>query len=668
MALGGNNSYRGITNINQGLVTLFNGQALGSPLGGTVVANGATLQLQGNITIGGEPLTLLGSGLGTAPTNVPLQWFATGPAPINNGQTLGNLPVSGRVTSIVADPSDANVLYIATAGGGAWKTTDDGKTWQPLFDNTAEAQVTVIGNTGTFSLSFNGSSTPASGANALPYNATAPQVQAALNALPGIGGVGGFVSVTATPTNAPSPGGNIYTIDYGGTLSQANPPPMSVTGAGVKSASISNRNPSIFAGAIAIAPSDPRILYLGTGETDGSSDSYYGTGVYKSTDSGRTWSLLIDPNPPVGQAANPLFSMGVSQIVVDPVDPNIIYVASSNQAIANAPPTAIRPVPGVYRYIGDAGKSSWFNLTAVISVNRATMMGQLSAPPNTPGPDDDFQMIFPQTSASWTSLNLVYADQTNAGAAKSTWTPTLYAALGNPGGSSSNAVFRCQNPNGLTPPIWYVGDGGIDTRSMTEFPAGAGRNGNIKLAAELPPQSTNLNQVVIYAAIAGPAPTDQGLAIEISADGGHSWAAAATLPNSNYTNGAGNYDLTLALDPLNANHVLVAGYGQPAATGPWQSTDGGATWNDVGKDAAGNGPHDSCHAATFDAAGDVLFGTDGGVFMLTPAKTWNDLNGTLAITQFNSVAANPIDTTIALGGSQNNGTELYGRQPSLDRH
>ena len=88
------------------------------------------------------------------------------------------------------------------------------------------------------------------------------------------------------------------------------------------------------AGAIAIAPSDPRVIYLGTGEADNSTDSFYGTGVYKSTDSGQTWTLLTG----VG-VVNPLYGQAVSRIVVDPNNPNLIYVASSDLAV-NAPLSA----------------------------------------------------------------------------------------------------------------------------------------------------------------------------------------------------------------------------------------------------------------------------------------------------------------------------------------
>src|SRR5262249_942299 len=58
-------------------------------------------------------------------TSIPLStgaWTALGPAPITAGQTPGNGIVSGRITGIAADPTNANIIYAASGGGGVWKT------------------------------------------------------------------------------------------------------------------------------------------------------------------------------------------------------------------------------------------------------------------------------------------------------------------------------------------------------------------------------------------------------------------------------------------------------------------------------------------------------------------------------------------------------------------
>jgi hypothetical protein len=73
-------------------------------------------------------------------------WSPVGPATIWNGQTLATdadlpgrvderAPVCGRVTALALDPIDPdNTIYIGTAMGGVWKTTDGGVNWIPKTD------------------------------------------------------------------------------------------------------------------------------------------------------------------------------------------------------------------------------------------------------------------------------------------------------------------------------------------------------------------------------------------------------------------------------------------------------------------------------------------------------------------------------------------------------
>src|SRR5208282_4295371 len=46
---------------------------------------------------------------------------------------------SGRVTGIAADTTDPNTIFIAAAGGGVWKTTNGGASWNPLTDNLTDS-------------------------------------------------------------------------------------------------------------------------------------------------------------------------------------------------------------------------------------------------------------------------------------------------------------------------------------------------------------------------------------------------------------------------------------------------------------------------------------------------------------------------------------------------
>ncbi len=74
-------------------------------------------------------------------------------------------------------------------------------------------------------------------------------------------------------------------------------------------------------GAIAVAPSDPKTIYAGTGESDIRSDLSSGNGVYKSSDGGVTW-LHIGLED----------TRQISRIVVDPQNANVVYVGALGHA------------------------------------------------------------------------------------------------------------------------------------------------------------------------------------------------------------------------------------------------------------------------------------------------------------------------------------------------
>ncbi|MBD0373928.1 MAG: hypothetical protein ICV60_24170, partial [Pyrinomonadaceae bacterium] len=64
-------------------------------------------------------------------------WVQMGPTAIPKGQTYSpaRVLVTGRVTSLVVDPTAPNTIYCGTAQGGVWKTTDGGKNWVAKSDN-----------------------------------------------------------------------------------------------------------------------------------------------------------------------------------------------------------------------------------------------------------------------------------------------------------------------------------------------------------------------------------------------------------------------------------------------------------------------------------------------------------------------------------------------------
>jgi hypothetical protein len=76
---------------------------------------------------------------------------------------------------------------------------------------------------------------------------------------------------------------------------------------------------SLAMGAMAFAPSDPRIVYAGTGEAVLGGDAYGGAGILKSTDGGTTWQLL---------AASMFAGATFSGLQVDPSDPRRVVAAT----------------------------------------------------------------------------------------------------------------------------------------------------------------------------------------------------------------------------------------------------------------------------------------------------------------------------------------------------
>lgn len=69
-------------------------------------------------------------------------WTALGPFPIPNGQTQNRVdPVSGRVTVIAVNPTNADTAYVGTAQGGLYRTLNGGSTWAQLMDNAVAGAV-----------------------------------------------------------------------------------------------------------------------------------------------------------------------------------------------------------------------------------------------------------------------------------------------------------------------------------------------------------------------------------------------------------------------------------------------------------------------------------------------------------------------------------------------
>ncbi|MBK8304825.1 MAG: hypothetical protein WBC19_06120 [Pyrinomonadaceae bacterium] len=92
-------------------------------------------------------------------------------------------------------------------------------------------------------------------------------------------------------------------------------------------------------GDIAITPSNPSILWAGTGESNNRQSSSWGNGIYKSMDAGKTWKNMGLEK-----------TMAIARVVVHPTNPDIVYVAATGNL------WAANPERGVYRTM-DGGKT-----------------------------------------------------------------------------------------------------------------------------------------------------------------------------------------------------------------------------------------------------------------------------------------------------------------------
>ncbi|MGB6868298.1 MAG: hypothetical protein WBD93_01705 [Acidobacteriaceae bacterium] len=98
------------------------------------------------------------------------------------------------------------------------------------------------------------------------------------------------------------------------------------TDAGTVWQPIFDHEPVASIGALAVAPSDPNVIYAGTGESDIRSDLASGDGLYRSDDAGATWQHIgLDD------------SRQISRILVSPTDPHTVYVGVLGHAYGPSP-------------------------------------------------------------------------------------------------------------------------------------------------------------------------------------------------------------------------------------------------------------------------------------------------------------------------------------------
>ena len=177
-------------------------------------------------------------------------------------RSIGPAGMSGRVTSIDALISNPNIIYLGTASGGVWKTENSGAKWEPIFDDQAILNI-----------------------GAVAIQQTNPSV---LWVATGEG----------NPRNSVSLGGGIFkSLDGGKTWKMM----------GLEKTKNIHR--------IIIDPVNPNTIYAAAiGNPYG---EHAERGVYKTTDGGDTWNLVLHTND----------SSGCADLIIDPTNPNKLIAA-----------------------------------------------------------------------------------------------------------------------------------------------------------------------------------------------------------------------------------------------------------------------------------------------------------------------------------------------------
>jgi photosystem II stability/assembly factor-like uncharacterized protein len=353
-----------------------------------------------------------------------MRWRLIGP--FRGGRTVG-------AAGVVQQP---NIFYVGVNNGGVWKTTDAGRTWQPIFDG----------------------------------------------------------------------------------------------------------QPTQSVGTVAVAPSNPDIIYVGSGEGLQRPDLSIGDGIYKSTDAGRSWQHvgLTDVRQ-------------IGAIIIDPSDPNRLFVAALGH------PYGPNPDRGVYRST-DGGRT-W---DKVLYKDENTGAIDLAVDPT--NPRTVYAVLWAARQGPW-EYNNAYSGP-NSGLYKSTdggttWhqltggLPTPGEGLGRIGiavaPSDPNRIYAWVTSPPARSGIYRSDDaGGAWTRTNDE-PRVIGRGDDFANVRVDP-----ANPDIVYAA---------NTSLYRSTDGGHSFTAIKGAP------GGDDYH-TIWINPTNPDILLLA-----VDQGATVTVNGGRTWS-----------------------------------------------------------------------------------------
>jgi hypothetical protein len=401
---------------------------------------------------------------------------------------------------------------------------------------------------------------------------------------------------------------------------------------------------SLAIGALALDAANGR-LYVGTGEANGSADSFAGVGLYR-IDSVNTTPTLVGPINPVRNytaadgvtpVSNPVFNgRSISKILIVPSDPTTLFVGAAGGVIGiggdapfgnTIPPLGLR---GLYRLGNVTGAPAGVTVTR-ITVRPAGPEGCFDSPCT--GNRNVNDMVFDPGDVTGNTL-IVWLNGTNA--------------------ASDGGIYR--STNAITTASF------TQTFSTTSTTTSNGR-GALAIYKE------GANPAVLYAASGETStggtlcnsPTNRG-ALRRSVDGGLTWSTKLN-GGGGFCDGQCFYNIGLDVLPgattaTTDDKILLGGNVRSTNCQKLQGTslDGAGT-------AFANtdgGLHADTHVIKIAPSNSLIVyrGDDGGIFKsVDGGATWVSLNNTtFRATQFMSIAVHPTDQNFSIGGTQDNGT------------
>jgi photosystem II stability/assembly factor-like uncharacterized protein len=230
-------------------------------------------------------------------------WIFMGPMPITN-EPWSDGTVSGRVVFVLPHPTNQNIVYIAAAQGGVWKTTDGGNNWMPLTDGLTSLASGALAfqpgdpNTiwyGTGEMNFCGDCSSGDGLfKSTDAGNTWTKVAARTT-------VGSYIArIYIHPTNP-----NIIVMATSGCIVRSTNGGTSWT----QPLAVS------WARDLVADPTNPDELYC----------TVWQNGIYRSTDAGATWNQLTNGLPAAGTYTR-------VNIAISQSNPNVLYAGYSNNS------------------------------------------------------------------------------------------------------------------------------------------------------------------------------------------------------------------------------------------------------------------------------------------------------------------------------------------------